>query len=96
MIRGYKTYKKGLINKNGEQSKIGQVYSIKNITCEKSNFCFCPRLEDVLAYHNGLEEEIDVALVEGTGQIEQFFDEYYDANTILATEFRILKVLTRE
>jgi len=49
-----------------------------------------------LRYYNGLENEIEIALVEGSGEYRAFYDAYYDTETIATTEIKILKVLERE
>lgn len=96
MIRGYKAYKKGLINQFGEQHEIGQIYETDDIIYEKKGFYFCPYLEDTLRFYNGLEEDIDIAIVEGYGRIREFYDSYYDIASIASTGLRVLSVLTRE
>jgi len=96
MIRGYKAYYKGLINQFGEKHEIGHIYTTEEVAYEKSGFYFCPYLEDTLRFYNGLEEEIDIALVEGFGQIREFYDDYYETASFASTGLRVLSVLTRE
>ncbi len=96
MIRGYKAYKKGLINQFGEHHEVGHTYKTDSISYEKSGFYFCPDLEDTLRFYDGFKEEIDIAIVEGSGETREFFDEYNETTSIAATELHVLSIMTRE
>ena len=96
MIRGYKAYKKGLVNQFGEKHEVGKTYSTSDVIYEKQGLYFSPNLEDTLRYYNGLKEEIDIALVEGSGLVREYFDDYNETSIIAATNLKVLKILTRE
>ena len=95
-IKGYKAYYKGLINQFGEKHEVGKTYTTDEVIYEKKGLYFSPYLEDTLRYYNGLKSEIDIAMVEGSGQIREFYDDYYDTTTIAATNLKILSVMTRK
>ena len=96
MIKGYKAYKKGLINQFGEQHEVGHTYKTDSVQYEKSGFYFCPDLEDTLRFYDGFKEPIDIAIVEGSGETREFFDEYNETTSIAATELHVLSIMTRE
>lgn len=95
MVQGYKAYKKGLINQLGEKHEIGQVYSIPGFSHSNEGLCFSRNIEDTLRYYNGLEEELDIALVEGIGEIHEFYDDYYETTSLAPAGLRPLRVLSR-
>lgn len=96
MIRGYKAYRKGLITEFGERHEVGHIYSTLDGFYLKKAYSICPRLEDTLRFCDGLNEEIDIAIVEGFGFIHEDYDDYYETFSIFVSNIRVSKVLTRE
>lgn len=97
----YKCFNKGLINRYGKKFEVGKKYIAEGIIKYGNNgngFHSALRLEDTLIYFDSFNNEIDICLVEITGQIiegtREIDDGYYDLYS--SSEMTILKVLTRE
>lgn len=95
-IIGYKAYNKGLINQFNEHFEVGKEYTIpKETKWQNSGFHFSKNMEDVLRYYNGFDD-IDICVVMGYGNIRSCYDSYYDYETYLADNIKIIRVLTRQ
>lgn len=94
--KGYKAYKKGLVDQFGNTYEEGKIYSLKgDPKFRQSGFHFCDNLEDTLRYYDAMEEEVDICEVIGFGQIREYDDSYY-GYTIYATDnIKVRRVLTR-
>ena len=99
-IPGYKAFNKGLINRYGKVFEEGKIYRINNDIKwgnDGNGFHFCTYLEDTLRYFDGLNEEIDICKVMGSGNYVVYDDDYYGYYNMYATEYlKIIKNLTRE
>lgn len=100
MIRGYKAFYKGLVNKNGFQFEEWKTYSTEGKIKYGQNgngFHFCERIEDTLRYFSLEDEELDFAEVTGLGNIDEYHDHYNGFFNMYCTDkLRIDKVLSRE
>ena len=98
MIVGYKCFHKGLINRYGYKFYEGKLYHAKDkISFSKNGFHMCLNLEDTLRYFDAFNEEVDIALVIGSGNKEERNDEYNGYYNMFAVEYlTIVHVLTRE
>lgn len=97
----YKCFNKGLINRYGQKFEIGKEYEIKGKTLYGNNgngFHSALRLEDTLIFFDSFNEEIDICLVDISGEIvegnRETDDGYYDLYS--SSKMIILKKLTRE
>lgn len=90
-VKGYKAFNKGLTNRYGRKFEIGKQYSVDgNISFGNNGngFHFCKNIEDTLRYFDGVDGEVEIAEVIGTGEIVTNEDEYngfydmYAAKTI--------------
>ena len=99
-IIGYKCFNEGLINNHNIKFEVGKKYVIKppiKFGTKGNGFHLCKRMEDTLRYFNALEENIDMCLVRGSGQIDKQYDEYYGYYDMYAVEeLEILKQLSRD
>ena len=100
MIIGYKCFNKGLINRYGTQFEIGQIYQVKgeiSFGNKGNGFHICINLEDTLRYFDGMNEEIDICIVQCFGNTVRRDDEYNGYYDMYSCEYmRIIKKLTRE
>lgn len=92
-IRGYKAFKKGLINIWDKEFKVGKKYIVDPIHQEYS-YHFCEYLEDVFVFYK--EFDIQVCEVIGTGNIIKKYNEYYDVGIIASSELEIIRIMSRE
>lgn len=90
-VKGYKAFNKGLTNRYGRKFEIGKQYSVDgNISFGNNGngFHFCKNIEDTLRYFDGVDGEVEIVEVIGTGEIVTNEDEYngfydmYAAKTI--------------
>lgn len=99
-VKGYKAFNKGLTNRYGRKFEIGKQYSLdgKISFGNKGNgFHFCKNIEDTLRYFDGVDEEIEIAEVIGSGEIVTNEDEYngfYDMYS--AQRIKINKKIERQ
>lgn len=99
VVIGYKCFYKNLTNIYGVKFEEGKIYTTEgNIKfgLEGNGFHMCKRLEDTLRYFNGIENEVSICMVKGSGQIIKGFDdynEYYDMYSVENIE--IIKKLSR-
>ena len=64
---------------------------------EKNGFHFCKRPEDTLKFIESPEAEIDMVEVEGSGEIVEYEDEYYDFYDMYASSIMtIIRLVPRE
>ena len=98
-VIGYKCFNKGLKNRYGRKFSIGQIYIMPGIIKFGNNgngFHLCKNIEDTFRYFDTFNNEVDVCLVKGSGQIHESYDEYngyYDM--YCAEKMEILKQLNR-
>ena len=99
MIRGYKAFYKGLINKNGLQFEEGKTYSVEGAAQygpKGNGFHFCERLEDTLRYFCD-EEDVEFTEVTALGDYAEYQDHYNGFYNMYSTnKLRIDRVLSRE
>ena len=90
-VKGYKAFNKGLTNRYGRKFEIGKQYSVDGKISFGNNgngFHFCKNIEDTLRYFDGVDGEVEIVEVIGTGEIVTNEDEYngfydmYAAKTI--------------
>ena len=78
-VKGYKAFNKGLTNRYGRKFEIGKQYSLDGKISFGNNgngFHFCKNIEDTLRYFDGVDGEIEIAEVIGSGEIVTNEDEY--------------------
>ena len=97
-VIGYKCFDKGLINKYGKKFSVGKIYIIPGtIKFGINGFHLCKRIEDTFRYFECFENEIDVCLVKGSGEIIESYDDYYGYYDMYSVQnLEILKRLSRE
>ncbi|MBQ3511466.1 MAG: hypothetical protein IJA30_04130 [Bacilli bacterium] len=97
--RGYKAFNADLTNRYGVPFIEGGSYSVTGPAVfgnQGNGFHFCERLEDTLRYFNAMDEDIKIALVEGSGEMVEANDEYYGYYDMFsATELKVIRVLSR-
>lgn len=99
VIKGYKTFDKGLVNRYGKVFEEGKSYE-ENVTPKFGNdgrgMHFCKRLEDTLRYFNATELDVDIAEVTAYGDLAEGEDDYGGFYDMYATnKLRIDHVMTR-
>jgi len=99
-IIGYKCFNKDLTNRYKKQLEVGKIYTANgDVTFgnDGHGYHFCKNLEDTLRYFDGMNEEISICLVKGTGDIVEYEDDYNGYYDIYSSEnIEILKELSRE
>lgn len=95
---GYKVFYKGLIDSFGNKHAIGTHYKLNGeIKWSSNGFHFCKRPEDTLRNFDDFNDELEIALIEATGSIIQYDDEYYGYYDMFASsEYTILRVVKRD
>ena len=97
VIRGYKAFH-NMQGRNGTSYEVGETYTTDEpIEYQKSGYHFCERIEDVLRYYDGFRDDINICLVEGSGVIDTYndeYNEYFDMHSV--SRLTILKELTRD
>ena len=98
MVIGFKCFNKGLVTRYGNVLEVGKEYTSKNEPkFGKSGFHFCKNMEDTFRYFDAFNDEVDVCIVEGSGKIECYNDEYYGYYDMYCSEkIKILQKLSRE
>lgn len=98
-ILGYKAFNADLTNRYGVPFEEGRKYSVDGPAVFGNNgngFHFCERLEDTLRYFDAMDGEVKIALVEGSGEMVEYNDEYYGYYDMFsATELEVIRVLSR-
>lgn len=99
-IIGYKCFNKGLVNRYKKELEVGKIYTASGSVSfgnDGHGYHFCKNLEDTLRYFDGMNEEISMCLVKGTGKIIEYEDDYNGYYDMYSSEhIEILKELTRE
>lgn len=102
-LKGYKVFDKGLKNRYGMTFLEGEVYSVdttlRNISFGNNGygFHFVKRLEDGLRYFDGMNDDIDIALVESIGSLVEYYDDYNGYYDMFVTDkIYIDHLLSRE
>ena len=78
-IEGYKAFNKEMKNRYGTSFKENTSYHIDGdikFGVNGNGLHFCKRLEDTLRYVDGMNEEIVIAKVIGSGEIKEYYDDY--------------------
>lgn len=99
-MTGYKAFDKDCVNSYGTKFEEKKSYHIDGKLKFGNNgngFHFCKRLEDTLRYFDGLNEEVNIALIEANNISEEYCDEYYGYyDMYVASDIYIEKFLSRE
>ena len=99
-IIGYKAFDKGLINRYGTKFEVGKIYIAEGAVKfgnQGNGFHLCKNMEDTFRYFDGMESEIDICKVKGSGDAIEYYDEYYGYYDMYAvSELEILSKLSRE
>lgn len=99
-IIGYKCFDKGLINKYGKKFSVGKIYIMPGAIkfgINGNGFHMCKRIEDTFRYFECFENEVDVCLVKGSGEVVEYSDDYYGYYDMYSVQkIEILKQLNRE
>jgi len=97
---GYKCFEKGLINRYGKQFEVGKKYHTEGevrFGFEGGGYHMCEKMEDTLRYFDAMNHEVDICLVEGSGNTASGYDTYYDYYNMYSVEYlEILEKLSRE
>lgn len=99
-VKGYKAFNKGLTNRYGRKFEIGKQYSLDgkiSFGNDGNGFHFCKNIEDTLRYFDGVDGEIEITEVIGSGEIVTNEDEYngfYDMYS--AQRIKINKKIERQ
>lgn len=99
-IYGYKCFNKNLTNRYGMKFEEGRKYKVSgNIKFgnDGNGFHFCKNMEDTFRYFDAMNDEVSVCVVKGSGNIVNYFDDYYGYYDMYsAQEIEIIKKLNRE
>lgn len=99
-IKGYKALNKNMTNRYGMKMEIGKTYHANGsilFGIHGNGFHFCLQLEDTLRYVDAMNDEIVIVQVIGSGEIDEYFDDYYAYyDMYAASQLQIVKVLSRE
>lgn len=99
MVFGFKCFDKELRNRYGFKFEVGNTYStLGDIKFGNfgNGYHMCKNIEDTLRYFDGMEDEVAICEVIGTGNIVIFSDEYngyYDMYSVEKLE--VVRLLTR-
>ena len=100
MITAYKCFNKGLTNRYGTKFKTGTLYHQEGEISFGNNgngFHACLRLEDTLRYFDAMTGEVDICLVNLSGKIVEYEDDYNGYYDMYAAEnMEIVKVLNHD
>lgn len=98
-IKGYKAFNSNMTNNYGVSFEEGCKYSVSGPAVygnDGNGFHFCERLEDTLRYFDAMNGDIKIAEVIGSGDIEEYCDEYYGYyNMYSATNLEVVRILPR-
>lgn len=98
-IKGYKAFNNDLTNRYGASFSENGKYSVSGPAVfgnDGNGFHFCERLEDTLRYFDGMNEDIKICEVIGSGNIREYYDDYYGYyDMYAATELEVVRVLPR-
>lgn len=95
---GYKVFLKGLKDSFGVHHEIGKTYKIDGeVKWSKNGYHFCKRPEDTLRNFDDFNQDLEIALIEASGKIREYDDEYYGYyDMYVAEEYKILKIVPKE
>lgn len=98
VIKGYKCFNKGLKAYDDMPFVPGVIYEcFDDIKFGKNGFHMCLNIEDTLRYFNGMEEEVDIALVTGYAPFSVYEDEYNGYYDMYAcAKLSVDRILTRK
>ena len=100
MMIGFKAFNCGLTNRYGfkyETNKIYHVDGTLKFGNDGNGFHMCKNLEDTLRYYDAFNNNIDICLVLGFGNYEEFHDDYYGYyNMYVYENMYIIKILNRK
>ena len=96
-MRGFKALNWDLTNRYGFQYEIGVKYKLNgNLIWRENGFNFCTNPEDTLRYVDAYNEDIVFTLVEGSGELVLYEDEYYGFYDMYASsKMKILRIVSR-
>lgn len=98
-VIGYKCFNKGLVNSYGKRFYVGETYVVPGKVKHGNHgngFHLCKNMEDTFRYFKAFEEDVDVCLVRGSGEIKKFCDEYYGYYDMYCVQkLEILEQLSR-
>ena len=97
---GYKCFNADMTNRYGMKLEVGKTYQTNSkikFGNDGHGFHFCKNIEDTFRYFDAMNDEVAVCLVKGTGDIDEYKDDYYGYYDMYSAEnIEILKQLTRE
>lgn len=95
---GYKVFYKGLIDSFGNKHTIGRKYKLDGeVKWSQNGFHFCKRPEDTLRNFDDFNNKLEIALIQASGNIVEYDDEYYGYYDMFASsEYKIIRVMSRE
>ena len=95
---GYKVFYKGLIDSFGNKHTIVKKYKLDGeVKWSQNGFHFCKRPEDTLRNFDDFNNELEIALIQASGNIIGYDDEYYGYYDMFASsEYKIIRVMSRE
>ncbi len=96
-MRGYKALSSNLTNRYGFTYEIGKKYVLNGkLKWMKNGFHFCTRPEDTLRYINGYNDDFSIVLVDGSGELVLYEDDYYGFYDMYASsEMTIIGIVPR-
>lgn len=103
-IYGFKAFDNNMNNRYGLNFEEGKTYQTNsnvsfgyNSGDEVTGYHFCKNLEDTLRYVDGINDDIKIAEVIGSGNIATYDDDYYGYYDMYSAEIiDIVHILTRE
>lgn len=99
MIIGYKCFKKGLINHYGMKFEVGKTYHTTGpikFGNYGNGFHMCKFFYDTFRYFTNEEEPV-LCLVEGSGKLDEYDDDYYGYYSMYAVEnIKIIRIIERK
>lgn len=95
---GYKVFYKGLKDSFGNEYTLGKKYKLDGeVKWSQNGFHFCKRPEDTLRNFDDFNNELEIALIEASGNIVEYDDEYYGYYDMFASsEYKIIRVMSRD
>ena len=95
---GYKVFYKGLKDSFGNKHTIGTKYKLYGeVKWSQNGFHFCKRPEDTLRNFDDFNNKLEIALIQASGNIVEYDDEYYGYYDMFASsEYKIIRVMSRE
>lgn len=100
MISGYKAFNEDMTNNFGFSFSQGKVYVADGIIrfgIRGNGFHLCRNIEDTLRFFDGMNENIQIAKVNGYGNIDKREDDYYGYYDMYSVEkLEIVKILERK